>query len=57
MPECWLSSFPNRTVEVLRLTPEAAVSVAVYGMGDTLRSEVLPGFELAVADVFGPLIK
>lgn len=56
VPECWLASFPNRTVEVLRLTPEAAVSVAVYGMGDTLRSEVLPGFELAIDDVFGPLI-
>ena len=56
VPECWLASFPNRTIEVLRLTPEAAVSVATYGMGDTLRSEVLPGFELAVDDVFGPLL-
>ena len=56
IPECWLASFPTRTVEVLRLTADAAVSVATYGMGDALRSEVLPGFELAIADVFGPLL-
>ena len=56
VPECWLASFPNRTVEVLRLTPEGAVSVATYGMGDTLRSEVLPGFALAIDDIFGPLL-
>ena len=56
VPECWLSRFPTRSVEVLRLTPDAAVTVATYGMGDVLRSEVLPGFELAIADVFGPLL-
>ena len=56
VPECWLSRFPSRTIEVLRLTPDAAVSVATYGMGDTLRSEVLPGFALPVHDVFGPLL-
>ena len=56
VPECWLADFPARTVEVLRLGAEAAVTVAVYGMGDTLRSEVLPGFALAVADIFGPLL-
>jgi Uma2 family endonuclease len=56
VPECWLASFPNRTVEVLRLTPEGAVSVATYGLGDTLRSEVLPGFALAIDEVFGPLL-
>ena len=54
--ECWLADFPARTVEVLRLGADAAVTVAVYGMGDTLRSEVLPGFALAVADIFGPLL-
>ena len=56
VPECWLSSFPSRTIRVVRLTPEAADNITTYGMGDTLRSEVLPGFELAVDDVFGPLI-
>ncbi len=56
VPECWLARFPTRTVEVLRLTPEAAITVATYGMEDTLRSEVLPGFALPIADIFGPLL-
>ena len=55
VPEAWLAGFPTRTVEVLRLTAEAAVTVATFGMGGTLRSEVLPGFELPIADIFGPL--
>ena len=57
VPECWLSRFPSRSVEVLRLTADAAITVATYGMGDTLRSEVLPGFELAVDDIFRPLLR
>ena len=52
--ECWLVNFPARTV--LRLDADAAVTIAVYGMDDTLHSEVLPGFALAVADIFGPLL-
>ena len=56
VPECWLADFPARTVTVLRLGAAAAVTVAVYGMGDILRSEALPGFALAVADIFGPLL-
>ena len=56
VPECWLVNFPERTVAVLRLGADAAVTVGVYGMDDTLRSEVLPGFALAVADIFGPLL-
>ena len=54
--ECWLADFPARTVEVLRLSADAAVTVAVYGMADTLQSEVLPGFALPIADIFGPLL-
>ena len=54
--ECWLASFPTRTVEVLCLTAEAATSTGVYGMGDTLSSVVLPGFALPITDVFGPLL-
>ena len=57
VPECWLARFPGRSVEVLRLTADSATSVATYGMGDTLRSEVLPGFELAVSNIYGPLIQ
>lgn len=57
VPECWLARFPSRTIEVLRLTPDAAVTIGAYGMGDTLRSEVLPGFALPIDDIFGPLIQ
>ncbi len=56
VPECWLANFPTRSVEVLRLTADAAITVATYGMGDTLRSEALPGFALPIADIFGPLL-
>ena len=57
VPECWLASFPSKSVEVLRLTAGATITVAAYGMEDTLRSEVLPGFELPIADIFGPLLR
>ena len=56
VPECWLVNFPARTVEVLRLSRDAVTVLGVYGMGDVLRSEVLPGFELPIADLFGPLL-
>ena len=56
VPECWLASFATRTIQVLRLTSQASITVATYGLGDVLRSEVIQGFELAVDDVFGPLL-
>ena len=56
VPECWLASFETRTIEVVRLAGEGDQATATYGLGDVLRSEVLPGFELAVDDVFGPLL-
>ena len=56
VPECWLVNFPARTVEVLRLSRDAVTVLGVYGMGDVLRSEALPGFELPIADIFGPLL-
>ena len=56
VPECWLVSFPARTVEVLRLSGDRVAVLGVYGMGDVLRSEALPGFELPIADIFGPLL-
>ena len=57
VPECWLVSFPARTVEVLRLLGDGVEVLGVYGMGDLLRSEALPGFELPIADIFGPLLR
>ena len=56
VPEAWIASFTARNIRVLRLAPDGWNEAAIYGMGDTLRSEVLPGFELAVGDVFGPLL-
>ena len=57
VPECWLASFADRNVRVMRLDLSGATIVATYGMGEVLRSEVLPGFELAVADIYGPLLE
>ena len=56
VPECWLARFSARTVEVLRLSGDEVAVLGVYGMGDVLRSEILPGFELPIADIFGPLL-
>lgn len=50
--ECWLVRRSNHTVEVLRLSPAGEQSIGTYGMGETVRSEVLPGLELPVDDVF-----
>ena len=55
--EGWLVNFPARTVEVLRLSGDEVAVLGVYGMGDVLRSEALPGFELPIADIFGPLLR
>ena len=54
--EGWLVNFPARTVEVLRLSGDEVTVLGIYEMGDVLRSEALPGFELPIADLFGPLL-
>ena len=56
VPEAWIASFADRNIRVLRLTPDGWIEAANYSMGDVLRSDVLPGFDLAVDDVFGPLL-
>ncbi len=50
--ECWVVSPQAETVEVLRLSSGEATTIKLYGIGDTLRSEVLPDFKMKVADVF-----
>lgn len=50
--ECWLVSAESNTVEVLRLTPQGAIRINLFGAGDTIRSEALSGFTMEVADVF-----
>jgi Uma2 family endonuclease len=51
--ECWLVSPEAETVEVLRLSPAAAATVKIFGLNDTLRSEVLPALKLKLKDIFG----
>jgi Uma2 family endonuclease len=50
--ECWLVSPEAETVEILRLTPERAETISTLSVNDTLRSDVLPDFEAAVARLF-----
>ena len=55
--ECWLVKTQDLSVEVLALSPAAVDSVATFGMGDDLRSGILTGFSLPIADIFGPLLR
>lgn len=50
--ECWLVSPEAETVEVLRLTAARATRIHLFGMGDTLRSEVISGFNMKVDEIF-----
>lgn len=50
--ECWLISPEAETVEVLKLSSEGAKRIHLFGAGDTLRSEILPGFKMKVDDIF-----
>lgn len=50
--ECWLVSPEAETIEVLRLSPEGIVTVNIYGIDGTLRSEVLEDFRLNVREIF-----
>lgn len=50
--ECWLISPQAATVEVLRIESGSATPVNVFGLGDTLRSETLPGFKMKIDRIF-----
>ena len=50
--ECWIASIEFQTVEVLRLTPEAEESLAVYREGESVHSAVFPDLTVAVSDIF-----
>ena len=50
--ECWRVRLDNRTVEVLRLTADGAESVAVYAMGQTVRSLSFPDLAVSVNAIF-----
>ena len=50
--ECWLVSREARSVEVLQLTKEQSQSLGLFGLGETLQSQVLPDFQLAINVIF-----
>ena len=50
--ECWLVSREARSVEVRQLTKEQSQSLGHFGLSETLRSEVLPDFQLTVDAIF-----
>jgi Uma2 family endonuclease len=50
--ECWVVSTLQQSVEVLRLSPAGAEPVAIYSLGDIVRSVGFPDLTVPVADVF-----
>ena len=50
--ECWLVSREARSVEVLQLTKEHSQSLGHFGLGETIRNEILPDFQLTVNTIF-----
>ena len=52
VPEIWLVSSEAQTVEVLRLESGQYVRSGLYGPGDVIVSNVLPGLNLSVDAIF-----
>ncbi len=50
--ECWVVSMDAQTVEVLRLTPDAEESLAVFSGMDSVRSAMFPNLLVPISDVF-----
>jgi Uma2 family endonuclease len=50
--EAWIVAPQGRTVEVLQLSPERIERSGLYGLGDTIVSQVLPDLRLTVAEIF-----
>ncbi len=50
--ELWKVYPASQTVEVMRLTPDGAVTVAVYGAGETAASVTFDGLNVPVAAIF-----
>jgi Uma2 family endonuclease len=51
--ECWLVSPEARSMEVLELSQGNWQRLSMYGLGDQVQSNVLPGLALPVAEIFG----
>ncbi len=52
VPEYWIVSPAERTVEILRLQGQPYETAALLEEEDTLQSPLLPGFSCAVKDIF-----
>ena len=50
--ECWLVSPEARSVEILGLTEGSWVRLGISGLGEQVRSRVLPELDLAVVQLF-----
>ena len=50
--EAWIVSPQGHTVEVLHLSLENMARSGLYGLGDTIVSQVLPDLRLTVAEIF-----
>ena len=50
--ECWLAHLNTKTLETFDLTGKETRTVGVFGIEDTFRSDLLPGFELKLREVF-----
>lgn len=50
--ECWIVSPQGQTCEVVSLVPDEMRTVGLYGVGMGVQSELLPGLERRVDDMF-----
>lgn len=50
--QCWLFSTGAETAEVLDLTGEEPRSIALFSRQEVLTSNLLPGFELLLSEIF-----
>jgi len=50
--EYWIVDYRARTIEVLVLEEGKYTLMEEFRSGDTARSQALPGFEIAVDDLF-----
>jgi len=53
--EAWVIAPPGQTVEVLQFSAEAIQRSGLYGLGDTIVSQVLPELHLTVDEIFPEL--
>ena len=53
--EAWVIAPQGWTVEVLQLSPERIERLGLYGLGDTIASQVLPDLHLTVDEIFPEL--